>query len=149
MDKQRLQLEQIDRALNGIRVAPRPRSGWIHAVRVALGMTTRQLATRLRIAQSSVVSLEKSEASDTISLQTLRRAADALECDLHYVLVPRKPLAKRVEEQAEYVARRIVGDITHSMRLEEQGPSADFANKAVRNEKEKALQGSWRRLWDL
>lgn len=149
MDKQRLQLQQIDRTLSGIRVAPRPRSGWIHAVRVSLGMTTRQLAVRLGIAQSSVVSLEKSEASDTISLQTLRRAAEALECDLHYVLVPRKPLSKRVDEQAEYVARRIVGDIAHSMGLEDQGPSADLAAKAVKTEKEKALLGSWRRLWDL
>jgi hypothetical protein len=39
-----------------------------------------------------VTRLEQSEASDRIRLDTLRRAADALGCDLVYLLVPRRPL---------------------------------------------------------
>src|SRR5258707_8758655 len=69
-----------------------PARGWIKAVREALGMSTAQLAKRLRIKQPSVIALEKSEAKGTIELATLRRVAEALDCTLVYTLVPKKPL---------------------------------------------------------
>ena len=69
-----------------------PRSGWVRAVRDALGMTTRQMGQRLGVSAAAVSQLEKSERQGTIQLDTLRRAADALDCSLFYVLVPRNSL---------------------------------------------------------
>src|ERR1700681_3625620 len=69
-----------------------PVRGWIKAVREALGMTTAQLAKRLGIKQPTVVALEQSEAKGSIELATLRRVAEALDCALVYVFVPKKPL---------------------------------------------------------
>src|SRR5687768_17132946 len=73
-----------------------PAAGWIAVIRRALGMTTAQLARRLSIAQPVVVRMEQSEAKGRIQLDTLRRAADALNCELVYALVPRMPLDEYV-----------------------------------------------------
>src|SRR5687767_407796 len=75
-----------------------PPSGWIAVIRRALGMTTAQLAQRLSVAQPVVVRMEQSEAKGRIQLDTLRRAADALNCELVYALVPRMPLDEYVEK---------------------------------------------------
>ena len=107
--------------------APPPR-GWIQAIRKALGMTTSQLAERLRIKQPSLVSMEQSEARGSIELATLRRAAAALDCTLVYALIPNKPLEATVLERARTFARKRREAVEHSMVLEDQkvtGKSTD------------------------
>jgi predicted DNA-binding mobile mystery protein A len=110
----------LDRTLAG-RLPARPARGWIAAIRSALGMTTRQLAARLRIRQPSLLAIEKSEVAGTVSLNTLRRAAEALDCDLAYVLVPRRPLEQTVRNRARALAEIQVAATSHSMQLEGQG----------------------------
>ena len=103
--------------------APRfvpPVRGWTRAVREGLGLTTAQLASRLGVKQPSVVAMEQSEQKETIALATLRRAAAAMDCDLVYALVPRKPLETMVRERAlRYMLNRR-GPIAHTMLLEDQ-----------------------------
>ncbi len=89
-------------------LAARPARGWIRAIRDALGMSSRQLATRMGQSQPAVSQLEHSEVDDRITLATLRRAADALECDLVYALVPRTTLDDTVRRRARSLARRDV-----------------------------------------
>jgi len=98
-----------------------PVRGWIKAIREALGMTTAQLAKRLKIKQPSVVAIEQSEEKGTIELQTLRRVAEALDCTLVYALVPNRPLEETVRERARAFHRRRREPVEHSMRLEDQG----------------------------
>jgi predicted DNA-binding mobile mystery protein A len=97
-----------------------PARGWIKALREALGMTTAQLAIRMRIKQPSVVNLERSEAKGSIELATLRRAAEALDCTLIYALVPNKPLQTTIRERASEFARQRLEPVEHSMLLEDQ-----------------------------
>lgn len=75
---------------------PRPRDGWIAALREGLDMTLQQFAARLGITTSNALRLEHRERDDTVSLGALRRAANALGCDLVYAVVPRSvPSADR------------------------------------------------------
>jgi predicted DNA-binding mobile mystery protein A len=97
-----------------------PVRGWIKAIRGALGMSTAQLAKRLRIKQPSIIALEKSEAKGTIELATLRRVAEALDCTVVYALVPKKPLEAIVRGRARTLARRRLEAVEHSMLLENQ-----------------------------
>jgi predicted DNA-binding mobile mystery protein A len=55
-------------------------------------MPARLMGERLSVTQGAVFAMERSEAAGTIQLDTLRRAADALDCDLVYALVPRSSL---------------------------------------------------------
>ena len=97
-----------------------PARGWIKAVREALGMTTAQLAKRLRMKQPSIVALEQSEAKGSIELATLRRVAEALDCTVVYAFVPNKPLGAAIRDRARAFLRRRRGPVEHSMLLEDQ-----------------------------
>jgi predicted DNA-binding mobile mystery protein A len=101
------------------RFAP-PVRGWIKAIRAGLGMSSAQLAKRLRVKQPSVVALEQSEVKGTIELATLRRVAEALDCTLVYALVPSQPLQVTVRDRARTFVRRRVEAVEHSMLLEDQ-----------------------------
>ncbi len=99
---------------------PRPPQGWVNAIRRAIGVTERQLAERLDVAQSSVHSLERSEANGTIRLSTLRRAAEALDCEVAYVLIPRVSLEQTVENRAREIAGEEIQRTLQTMSLKGQ-----------------------------
>src|SRR5215469_9420447 len=119
-----LRLKQLDRALEPYRTArsvARPSKGWIRAIRQALGVSSGEVARRLGTSRQLPLQLEKGEAEDRITLKSLRAAANALDCDLVYALVPR---AGSMQELMESRARAEVKDrvlgIEHSMALENQ-----------------------------
>jgi predicted DNA-binding mobile mystery protein A len=90
-------------------------------------MSSTELAARIGISQQTVHALELSELHDTIKLETLRRAADALDSDLVYFLVPRKSLDEAVIEQARKKAAEHLTPIAHHSRLEDQSLTSDDA----------------------
>ena len=109
-----------------------PPKGWIRAIRDALGMTGGQLAARIGIRAQSVDAMEKSEVSGTVQLQTLRRAAEALDCTLVYALVPNSSLQQAVDERAEKLALKALSQVAHSMKLEAQGTGKARLQERVR-----------------
>ena len=105
----------------------RPAGGWVRAIRDALGMSAAELATRMGTTQAAVSKFEVSERLGRARLDTLMRAADALECDLVYALVPRVPLDAQIRAQAERVLAHDFATVDNSMRLEDQGVTAEAA----------------------
>jgi predicted DNA-binding mobile mystery protein A len=83
-------------------------------------MSAAALASRMGTTAGAVTRLEQSEAGDRIRLDTLRRAADALECDLVYLLVPRRPLHTVVRDRARELAHWQVAAVEQTMSLEDQ-----------------------------
>jgi predicted DNA-binding mobile mystery protein A len=145
-----LKLRQLDAALGRWRSADlpsRPPSGWIKAIREALGMTATHLAHLLGVTTSTVTRLETSEADDTISLATLRRAAEAVGCELHYALVPKQTLTDTLEARATELARSRMAAISHTMALEAQSTSREVVEMQTRALAESLLKGSRRVLW--
>jgi predicted DNA-binding mobile mystery protein A len=126
------------------RFAP-PVRGWIKAVRQAIGMSSSQLARRLGVKQPSVIEMEQSEMKGTIQLATLRRAADALDCTLVYVLIPNKPLKTMVRDRARMLARRRLEAVDHTMLLEDQAVSRKDVESRLN---ELAEDIDPRSLWD-
>ena len=98
----------------------KPPKGWIRALREALGMSRVQLARRLGVTQQSADDLERSEAAGTIRLDTLRRAAEILDCTLVYALVPNRPLEAMVNERARAIAIGAIRRVDQTMTLEDQ-----------------------------
>lgn len=141
-------LDERFAALRRLANSPRPPKGWLRAIRNALGMTTVQLARRLGVSQPRIVELEQSEISGSVTLHTLQRAAEALGCRLVYALVPERPLAEIVREQAELVAMRQSGAVEHSMRLEDQAVHDKRASKQLHRQLVEELLRRPARLWD-
>jgi predicted DNA-binding mobile mystery protein A len=83
-------------------------------------MSGAELAARMGVGQSTVAEMERREVDDTVRLDTLRRAADALDCDLVYVFIPRTTLDEAVRAQARRKAARLLGPVAHHSRLEDQ-----------------------------
>ena len=112
----------LDRTLAPLLKLPRrrPQRGWVRAIRDALGMTAEQLGDRIGVTQSTIQRLETSEAADTIQLNSLRRLAEGLGCELVYVLVPRETLSATYDAAARDAARRELARVSHSMALEDQ-----------------------------
>ena len=103
----------------------RPRDGWVRAIRESLGMSAADLAARMGVVESTVQRLESGEKAGTTQLDTLQRAADALDCDLVYALVPRQALADQVDQQARVRALALMSTVEHTMALESQQAPAD------------------------
>jgi len=128
-------------------LSPRPRSGWVRAIRESLGMSAAAFARRLGMTPVGVRKLESAEASDAITLASLRKLAQALDCELQYALVPRNSLLQQVRDRAEIVARERLRPIAHSMALEDQavqGPQNKLQLEAAIKE---LIEGSRRELW--
>jgi transcriptional regulator with XRE-family HTH domain len=63
-------------------------------------MSEFELAVRMRVTQQRVNQVQRAETTGSIQLSTLRRVADALNCELVYYLAPREPLEDMVWRQA-------------------------------------------------
>jgi predicted DNA-binding mobile mystery protein A len=141
-------LDQRFKSLRPLTRNPRPSKGWIRAIRDALGMTSAQLAQRLGVSQPRIIELEKSEASGTVTLNTLQRAAEALGCRLVYALIPEKSLEKTVLERVNQLAQRRFRAVEQTMRLEDQSVRSKKANDDVRRQFVEVLLNHPARLWD-
>ena len=86
----RQELDEMLLAFRAARIAAGERRGWLRAVRQVVGIPVKEVARRLGVCKWEVLRLEKAESESTITLRTLRRGAEALDCDLVYALTPRK-----------------------------------------------------------
>lgn len=144
----RKQLDKIMAEASAFRSLIRPRKGWIREIRNALGMTAAQLGQRLGIRQSSVAKFERSEAEETISLQSLRKVADALDCELVYALVPRSSLETALRKQALRRATEMVERVEHTMRLEAQDRSQEEKEAEITELAEEMVRTLSREIWE-
>ena len=143
--------KKLDNRLNllqNVEMLARPPRGWIKAIREALGMTTAQLAKRLGVSQPRVLGIEKAESSGTIKLETLERAARALDCRLVYALVPRSSLESMTEDRARALARKRLRATSHSMALEDQRVDKADEEEHLERLVQKLLDQSGSALWE-
>lgn len=141
---------QLDRRLRHWRALPpeaaaRPHAGWVRAIREALGMSSEDLARRMNVSAVAVIKLEDRERRAAATLGALERAADALDCDVVYALVPRRPLTEQVQRRAEAVARAELAPTLTSMHLEEQGLEAEQVQEVIADRVVELMND--RRLW--
>jgi predicted DNA-binding mobile mystery protein A len=94
-------------------------------------MTARQLAGRLGISQQSVARIEKDELSGSVTIKTMRRVADSLDCVFVCGFVPRSSLEATVRRQAEQLASRRLAQASQTMALEDQGLKAEENKKVL------------------
>jgi predicted DNA-binding mobile mystery protein A len=93
MAKKSLQIQQLNSKMLAFatlqKVAPPP-TGWIKAVRTAIGMSLQQLSHRLSITRQSVQEFEQREKDGSLTIKSLREAARALGMELVYGLSLKK-----------------------------------------------------------
>lgn len=111
-------------------------------------MTTAQLGKRIGVTQSRAFDIEKAEVSGKITLDSLERAAKALDCRVVYALVPRQPLETLAEERALKKARSRLQSTSHSMALEAQSVDSEDAKAQVKKLARRLLEKPGSDLWE-
>lgn len=136
---------EVDLARHRAMPTVAPRTGWIRAVRDALGMSTRELAERIGVSKARINQIERGERERTLTLATLDRVAAGLGCRVEYVLVPELPLPDMVQERARVRAEINVAVVDHTMALEDQRPTRAWVDRRVEEEAERLVdrRGLW------
>ncbi|MDG2525699.1 helix-turn-helix domain-containing protein [Stenotrophomonas sp. HITSZ_GD] len=143
----RLRLDETGELLRDLPARARavPAGGWVAAIREALGMSVQDFAHRLGITRASAAKLEASERRGTVQLDTLQRAAAALDCDLVYALVPRRGLQQMVDTRRVEILMSIQNRTRQHMRLEAQEAPVAYTTRDLLREAERCVPD--RALW--
>ena len=128
-----------------------PKKGWIHYIRQALGMSTRQLGERLGLSQPRISALEKAEVDQSVTLNSLERAANALGCHVVYAFVlnnPEDSLSAQRKAQARKKAEFISKRSAQHMLLEDQATEDGHQRKKSEALAQEYLRNWPRDFWD-
>ena len=149
-DQALLARKNLDKRLARLRDEPfhMPRTGWVKAIREALGLTAMQLGARMGVVQSRVSTIEKAEITGATTIKTLRETAEAMGCTFVYAIVPTKPLDDLLRDQAVRKVDQELARLHHTMRLENQALAKDDLITERNRLVTELLSGNLRRVWD-
>ena len=142
--------KNLDKRLSRLRDEPlhMPRTGWVKAIREALGLTAMQLGARMGVVQSRVSTIEKAEITGATTIKTLRETAEAMGCTFVYAIVPTKPLDDLLRDQAVRKVDQELARLHHTMRLENQALTKDDLITERNRLVTELLSGNLHRVWD-
>lgn len=152
MSKQSLQLQQLNNkmlAFASLKQVAIPPTGWIKAIRTAIGMSMRQLGNKLSISKQGVLDIEKREKDGSITIKSLKEIARALDMQLVYGFVPNDgSLDALIERRATELATQIVWRTSNTMKLEDQGNTQKRIEMAIKERAEEIKNEMPKILWD-
>ncbi len=94
---------------------------WIRSVRESLFLSAVSLSQKMDLKRTGFQCIEKSEAVGTISLNSLRKAAEAMDCELVYAIIPKDKVtpAEKIWEVLYPLACRtkFVPNVNRSQRM--------------------------------
>jgi predicted DNA-binding mobile mystery protein A len=126
-----------------------PPTGWIRAIRNAIGMSMQQLGNKLDISKQGVLEIEKREKDGSITIKSLKEIARALDMQLVYGFVPNEgSLDALIEKRATELATQIVLRTSNTMKLEDQGNSNKRIQKAIEERASSIKNEMPKILWD-
>src|SRR5690625_7488972 len=109
--KRNLQIEQLEKKIKAfapVRKVTPPPTGWLKAIRLALGVSQQQVGRRLSITRQSVHDIEKRAKDGSITLNSLRETASAMDMKLVYALAAIDgSLEALIERSARELAEKI------------------------------------------
>jgi predicted DNA-binding mobile mystery protein A len=150
--KQHLIVAQIDKKLSSLQSLKDitvPSKGWIHTLRTALQMSLRQLSAKASIVPQSLKDMESREVAGTITLNTLRDVANAMDMQLVYGFVSKhESLEQMIEKRAKVLATEIVMRTNNTMTLEDQQNSKERIEKAIAQKTNEIKSEMPKYLWD-
>lgn len=152
MGKQSLQLQQINNKMlgfNSLEQVAVPPTGWVKAIRTAIGMTMQQLGNKLSVSKQGVLDIEKREKVGAITIKALKEIGRALDMKLVYGFVPNDgSLEALIEKRATELATKIVLRTSNTMKLEDQENSNERIEKAIKELAEEIKSEMPKALWD-
>lgn len=125
-----------------------PRDGWIREIRTALKITYKQLSKKLSMTPSAIMKFENNEVRGTISLNSMSKIAEALNCKFVYSIVPNESLEKIIDAQIEKAAEKMIKQVSHSMQLESQTVNAAERREQLNDFKKELKDNFSSKIWN-
>lgn len=152
MGTKSLQLQQLNSKMLGFATLKQvavPPTGWIKAIRTAIGMSMEQLGNKLSVTKQGILDIEKREKDGSITIKALKEIGRALDMQLVYGFVPNDgSLDALIEKRANELATKIVLRTANTMKLEDQGNSKNRIAKAIKERAAEIKNDMPRILWD-
>lgn len=130
-----LSLSQFERrfeTLRSLKDKTKVREGWIKYMRGALGLTLNDLAKLVSLSRISVAQVERREIDGKVTIATLKKMAEAMECEFVYSFVPKKELKSLIRDQAIAKATKLLDVADLHMKLEMQKVESDRSERIER-----------------
>jgi predicted DNA-binding mobile mystery protein A len=152
MAKNSLQLQQLNSKMlsfASLRQVAIPPTGWIKAIRTAIGMSMQQLGNKLNVSKQGILDIEKREKDGSITIKSLKEIARVLDMQLVYGFIPNDgSLDVLIEKRATELATKIVLRTSNTMKLEDQGNSNKRIQKAIEERAVSIKNEMPKILWD-
>lgn len=143
------QMDELIQSLVSGKQNAQTSAGWIQSARLALGMSLRQLAERVGVSVSALTNFEKREQADSVSLATLKKAANAMDMELVYYFKPKDGSIKNaVEKQARKKAQEILNQSNQTMKLEDQETNSSSQELELERLTKDIMSKMPQNLWD-
>jgi len=143
-----LKVSQLDRKLKAFSSSELPQSGWINIARNTLNITFSYIARKLNTSPQVIKKFEQNEVDGSITINTLKKVADAMDCNLVYAFVPKAgSFENLIDKRAEVVAELLISRASASMDLELQSVNdGDSQNQKtqMKNELKHNLKNLWK-----
>lgn len=110
-------------------------------------MSMQDLSGKLGVIRQRIEQIEKGELAGTISLDGMRKAAQAMDCEFVYFLVPKSSLEQTLKKQALKAAEAISRQVGTTMELESQGTSAKARKQLIERLAQEMLIKEDRKIW--
>ena len=151
-NKRKLLIEQLDQKLKPFyktRMVVVPDRGWINTIRTTLNMTMAQLGTKINITKQGVKRIEDSETNGTITINSIKEVAAAMDLRLVYGLVPKDgTIDDLIKMKAEKLARKIVLRTNQNMKLEDQAIGDEKIKKTIKDLANEIKREMRKSLWE-
>ena len=152
MASKSLQLQQLNNKMLGfasLKQVAIPPTGWIKAIRTALGMSMQQLGNKLSISKQGILDIENREKEGSITIKSLKEIGRVLDMQFVYGFVPNDgSLDALIEKRATELATKIVMRTSNTMKLEDQGNSNERLKKAIIERTTEIKNKMPKILWD-
>ena len=146
MNSNSILIRSLDKKLSSLKslvpVIPVHQS-WIKTMREALGMTARQLATRIGVTQSRIAYMEQNE--ENLKISTLEKVAQGMNCTFVPLFIPNESLESMLKKQAEIKAKEMLQTVNQNMALENQ---LSLSDEILSDLTEELLSKNLKKLWD-
>lgn len=113
--------------------------GWIKYTRSVLGMTLKDLARLAGLTLPTVAQAERREAEGKVTIDTLKKLAEVMECEFVYAFVPKEDISELIHKKAFEKARRTILKADTHMSLEDQKVTEDLKFR-IENLAEKLIE---------
>ncbi len=112
-------------------------------------MTLEQVSNKLNTTPQAVKQIEKREATESITLKALKNAAQAMDMQLVYAIIPKEgTLQSFIDIKAKELAKKIVLRTNQTMKLENQENNQEQIRLAIAETAEEIKREMPKILWD-